>query len=47
MRPEPVPTLRGRHAREFAKQIEQPPSAQTIQIFEEAKEVSRKIKQVR
>lgn len=47
MRPEPAPTLKGKCAKEFVKQMEQPPSAETIRIFKEAEQVSKKIEQVR
>jgi len=47
MRPEPAPTLKGKCAKEFAKRMEQSPSAETIRIFKEAEQVSKKIEQVR
>lgn len=47
VRPEPAPTLKGKCAKEFVKQMERPPSVETIRIFKEAERVSRKIKQVK
>ena len=42
--PEPVPTLTGKAAKQFLKQIEQPPTEKQKQIWKEADEVYRKIK---
>jgi len=46
MRPEPVPTLKGKSAKEFVKQIEQPPSTKTIEIFREAERVFNEIRKI-
>jgi len=39
-----MPQLKGKHAKEFRKKIEQPVSEETKHIFEEAREISEKIK---
>ena len=46
MRPEPVPTLKGKSAKEFVKQISQPPSDKTIEIFREAERVFAEIRKI-
>ena len=46
MRPEPVPTLKGKSAKEFVKLLEKPLSAKTIEIFKEAERVFKEIKRI-
>jgi hypothetical protein len=47
MKPEPVPALKGRCAEEFVRQIEKPPSGETVRIFKEAEQVSRRLKRIK
>jgi len=39
-----MPQLKGKHAKEFRKKMERVPSEETKRIFEEAEEISKKIK---
>lgn len=47
MRPEPLPTLKGKCAKEFMKQVEKPLSPENIEIFKEADKVFKAIKQIK
>jgi len=47
MRPEPLPTLKGKCAKEFVKQVERPLSPEEIEIFKEADKVFKAIKQTK
>lgn len=46
MRKEPVPTLKGKSAKEFVKLLEKPASAKTVAIFKEAERVFNEIKRI-
>jgi hypothetical protein len=46
MRPEPVPTLKGKSAKEFVKLLDKPLSAKTIAIFKEAERVFNEVRRI-
>jgi hypothetical protein len=47
MRPEPAPVLTGKCAKEFVKRVEALPSSKNLEIFKEAEEICKSIKQVK
>jgi hypothetical protein len=47
MKPEPMPVLKGKCAKEFVKRVEKPLSPEKVEIFKEADEVFKAIKPVK
>ena len=47
MRPDPLPVLTGKCAKEFEKEIAKPIDAKTVEIFQKAMEVYKGIKKVK
>jgi hypothetical protein len=47
MKPEPVPVLNGKCAKEFVKQVEAPLNPEKLKIFKEADEIYKAIKKVK
>lgn len=46
MRPEPIPHLKGKAAKEFEKKVAEPSSEATIKTFQKARKVYAEIKQL-
>lgn len=44
MKPEPLPVLKGKCAKEFMKQVAKPPTNKDVRTFQKAEEVFKGIK---